>query len=451
MKLEFSHKEASNHRLILIFTGWSCDASLYSEIVVPGWDTAIVYDYSNPEIELEQLSGYSTIWLFAWSLGVAMAQASVPRELITYAVAVNGTPTPVDDSIGIPAAIYQGTAQNLSIGNLLKFRRRMAGSADTFNLLFDKEFTDKDIVSLKHQLIVVNAIASLSDNIKFQWDKAYISNHDLIFPPANMTNAWNQLNVPVEYLDAPHYVDLYNIVRLEIPDTAKIASRFAKAANTYDKQAKAQFRMASILAEKAEEYCGKTGGSVLEIGPGTGVFTREYAKVLKPEHIDFVDICHISPIGMAHSEQYFQADAEIWMEDNDRQYDVILSSCAIQWFANKKRFFENCKRMLRPGGVLALATFMPGTLRELDGVRPTPNLYHDKRQLLDMLIPLFDDIKIDTEKITLTFASSRMMLMHLKETGVAGSAPSTGIRPEAIADIKTLTYNGGFILARKNK
>ncbi|MDE6792741.1 MAG: DUF452 family protein, partial [Muribaculaceae bacterium] len=69
MKLEFINRE-NNGRLILIFAGWSTDASFYSHIRLSGWDTLVAWDYSDFNFPEKILDGYHTIALFAWSLGV---------------------------------------------------------------------------------------------------------------------------------------------------------------------------------------------------------------------------------------------------------------------------------------------------------------------------------------------------------------------------------------------
>ena len=91
----------------------SLTGSLYQDIEITGWDVAVVYDYSDLSVDLSFLEGYNTVWLFAWSLGVRMAAASLPPEKITAAFAINGTLSPVSDTEGIPPKIYNATADNL--------------------------------------------------------------------------------------------------------------------------------------------------------------------------------------------------------------------------------------------------------------------------------------------------------------------------------------------------
>lgn len=95
------------------------------------------------------------------------------------------------------------------------------------------------------------------------------------------------------------------------------------------------------------------------------LFTHEYAPKVKAGSITFVDITATGPFDVADIEEYVVSDAELWIEKCERQYDMIVSASAIQWFADIPRFLHLCHERLRPGGVLAISTFTPGILRSL--------------------------------------------------------------------------------------
>ena len=116
---------------MLIFSGWSTEPGFYSDLHAEGWDIMLVYDYSQHGLEIAGLDRYRTVFLLAWSLGVAAAERAVgdgwlDPDRISGAIAINGTPYPADDALGIPTAIYDGTEASLSLKNLKRFRRRMA-------------------------------------------------------------------------------------------------------------------------------------------------------------------------------------------------------------------------------------------------------------------------------------------------------------------------------------
>lgn len=447
MKIEFISQNSENSSLILIFAGWSTTPSLYGDVRMTGWDVAVIYDYDNLNLDFSFLDKYSTIWVFAWSLGVRIAAITLPANKITAAYAINGTLSPVDDEEGIPVEIYNGTAENLDARNLKKFRRRMAADADTFRRVFDSDFSEDEIVSLKKQLYLIGLLDV--PNNELPWRRAYIGTDDKIFPPANMERCWNKISVEIVKLPNAHYIPLLDIVKSVIPDYDTIAKRFHDALNTYDDNARAQQMIVNTLTGRLSTLNIPTGTKILEIGPGTGLFTYKYAKVLKPSELHFVDIAPVCPMNVADKEKYFCEDAEKWMRECAEKYDCILSSSTIQWFANIPEFLYNCSKALRPGGRILLSSFLPGNLGELDALRPSPIHYHAESEYRRWLEEFFTDIEIRKEEITLKFSSPRELMMHLKYTGVAGSAPSPHVSPASLRNIHAITYRPIYISATR--
>lgn len=427
MRIDFIKRESDSTRLILLFAGWSADARIAQDVDMPGWDVAVVSDYSDFKLDIKFLEEYYTVYLFAWSLGVYAASVALPADKITAAFAINGTLSPIDDDMGIPIEIFQGTADNLSPRNLLKFRMRMMFDREEWNNnahLFDTNTDETRINHLQRQLYnFINHSKKKTSVNKIEWTRAYISDSDRIFPPDNMRNAWNrQENVEIISLNGGHFVSLSTIVSNVIPDSLKLTERFTKASDTYDTQAIAQYSIAIRLSKMLETLKPERESHILEIGCGTGLFTREYAHRLNPSKATFVDITKCGPFGIADEEEYVVDDAERWIAETDKKWDIILSASCIQWFANIPMFLQNCRNRLNERGILAISTFLPGNLFELDATRPSPLIYPDKNMLQKILSELFTEVIIESEDIVVEFQSHREMLMHLKHTGVAGSS-----------------------------
>lgn len=442
-------KNEGSRRLILIFTGWGTGPELYTDIDIPGWDVAVVFRIDRKPLDMSALEGYYTIYLFAWSLGVYMADIKLPPERITRAFAINGSVAPVHDSYGIPVEIFRGTADNLTPRNLTRFRRRTMPDSETFRRLFPEEGSPMMCRCLASQLYEVIDMLDGSEGLPhLQWTRAYIGSQDRIFPPANLVRAWS-LDPCVEIVrsDDAHFMDIPAIIRSVIADTEIVSARFAKAAATYDSHAIPQQMTALHLAAMIRK-CAKPQDihNVLEIGPGTGFLTHSWRKFLNPEHTDFVDITAVGPFDIPGHAEYHVADAETWITQQSRKYDLIVSSSVIQWFADIPGFLRNCSNLLNSGGVLAISTFAPGNLGELDKLRPAPLMYPSIDTLCTALGHDFDITATDALSITMEFESRRHLLMHLKHTGVAGSA-SSGII--SATPLTTLTYLPIFITARK--
>ena len=434
MKLEFTRREPGNTRLILVFSGWSTSASLYADIIKPGWDTAVVTDYSDINFPEEALTPYTTVYLYCWSMGVWAASRVVPTCKITMAFAVNGTEHPIDDQRGIPGRVFRGTADTLNERNLMKFRRRMVGDSG-----MDIETLSKDsasVVHLKKELeTILFQIDRFSSNSPIHWRRVYIGKSDLIFPSNNQRRAWEEVgNRCGEIYESndPHYISMKRIVDTTIPDIKKVGQRFEDSSGSYDSNATAQAKIARRLTEFIRNSHVGTSPSILEIGQGTGLFTKMYGKIVKPRRVEFVDIYPTPHFHIADDETYHVTDAEIWMEKQHSRYDLIVSASTIQWFRNPERFFENSSRLLNKDGVLVCSTFLPGTLAIFDRFRPSPMLYHKKEDLMSFARNWFEKVEEEELNIELKFSDAKQALLHLRHTGVGGSFGRFGLLREVI-------------------
>lgn len=166
-----------------------------------------------------------------------------------------------------------------------------------------------------------------------------------------MHRAWkHEADTEIVELDASHLVELTDIVRMVIADPAKVSEKFSKASISYDTHAIAQYSAAIKLADMLRGMNPATECDLLEIGCGTGLFTREYARFIKPRRATFADITETGPFGIAEEEEYVVEDAERWIERQRREWDVIVSASAIQWFADIPRFLHECHSYCAPEG-----------------------------------------------------------------------------------------------------
>lgn len=450
MIIDYLKKEADNTRLILIMAGWNAGPEVAAGIELPGWDVAVAHDYSHFNIDNEFLDSYYTVYVFAWSMGVFAAEMLLPKDRITAAYAINGTLTPVNDMTGIPETIFLGTLDNLNERNLYKFRIRISG-----NRAIAQELTksgNTDIVNLKDQLVNIREYQNRNlarGKARLPWVRAYISDHDKIFPPENQKRAWAfECDTEVINITGEHFADLRNIIRSVIPDIRTVSQRFKKATSSYDTHAIAQYSAAIKLAGQLNDMGVKKGLKILEIGCGTGLFTREYARSLTPTEVTFVDITETGPFGIAENEEYIVADAEKWITDQSRRWDAIVSASAIQWFADIPRFLHECSIHLNPEGIIAISTFVPGNMEELDSLRPSPLRYPTSTQLIEWMQRDFKEVTVREDIIRVEFQSAREMLMHLKHTGVGGSSPSTTQSIKDFSNLRSLTYRPVYVTGK---
>lgn len=448
MNVDFLKKENTG-KLILIFAGWSTTPEFYSHISHDGFDVAVAYGYDDLDFPVRILEGYSTVCLFAWSLGVFVASASVPFDKIAMAVAVNGTESPVDDSFGIPGNIYDGTIESLNDRNLMKFRRRMSGKS------YDRiknSFTFFDIPELQRQLRFIKTTSSGFEG-KGKWNKVFISSEDAIFPPENQMAFWKSKfpETSISVIEKPHYIDLAGIIESAIPRHNKIGKRFKNALTSYSSEAVAQKEIACRLLDMIPQG---NYYSVLEIGPGSGIFTKLFADRFKPREMTFSDLYELPCFNLSPEEIYIVCDAENWTEMeaecNPEGYDAVVSASAIQWFVNPEKFIANASKLIRNGGILACSTFLPGNLEELSVVNPLGLIYRSKEEIENALRTNFDDFITFEDKIELDFESPRDVIHHLHATGVGGSSGSGATVRELLSRLPSrLTYRPLYFVARK--
>jgi malonyl-CoA O-methyltransferase len=108
----------------------------------------------------------------------------------------------------------------------------------------------------------------------------------------------------------------------------------------------------------------------------------------------------------------------------DASVDLVFSNLMLQWCQDPDTVFGECRRVLRPGGLLTFTTFGPDTLVELrrawaaaDG-RTHVNRFIDMHDLGDALVRsgLAEPV-MDVERFVLTYAEVRDLMRDLKAIG----------------------------------
>ena len=169
--------------LILCLAGWSTSPELFRHLEVPEQtDLWIAYDYRTLAFE-ETFTPYKEVHLVAWSLGVWVAtRLWAGHRSFTTATALNGTPFPMHDTLGIPTAIFEGTLHQISEEGMRRFNRRMCGDKETFNRY--SELSPRPLEEIKEELeslynqILPEKLESADPRISTFWDQ-YLGRGDL--------------------------------------------------------------------------------------------------------------------------------------------------------------------------------------------------------------------------------------------------------------------------------
>ncbi|SYX87595.1 methyltransferase domain-containing protein [Paenibacillus alvei] len=121
---------------------------------------------------------------------------------------------------------------------------------------------------------------------------------------------------------------------------------------------------------------------ILDIGCGTGMLSERLARAFPGAELTLVDLslCMLERASMKLTRtgvspaniHVINADAEAWLENACGQegterptYNIIASNAAFQWFNSPADTTHRLLQLLAPDGILAFATFLPGTVREL--------------------------------------------------------------------------------------
>ena len=221
MNIDFLRRSGSP-TLELFFAGWGMDSRPFAWAAdspqTADCDFAVCYDYTDIQLDRvnqasAKLHGYSEVRVRAWSLGVYAASLVLPDMgcAISTAVAINGTLWPVDDELGIPHAVYDATAANLTAESLERFNRRMCGA---HRPVFEARRPLRTVDSLRAELLNIRECAADRAKPQFTgWTQAVLSSRDKIFPIANMRRAWPA--TPQFELDEPHYMPDIPFVTVE--------------------------------------------------------------------------------------------------------------------------------------------------------------------------------------------------------------------------------------------
>lgn len=206
-----------------------------------------------------------------------------------------------------------------------------------------------------------------------------------------------------------------------------VRAAFAKAAATYDAESDVQRQVAEELAARLPRAASR----VLEIGCGSGGYTRRLAARFPQAGIEAVDFCP-QMLEQARSRcaelsnvTWVLADGEA-LPLEPATYDLITSSSALQWFSDAGTAIPHFARSLKPGGELAFSVFGPQAFAELnhvlaaEGLRPAAAGFAGADLWRGVMEASFTSVHIETLKVLRTYPTLAALLRKLQLTGANG-------------------------------
>ncbi len=207
-----------------------------------------------------------------------------------------------------------------------------------------------------------------------------------------------------------------------------IASAFGQAAD-YDAHAAIQREAAARLADRVAALALPPNPRVLEIGCGTGLLGAVLVGQLPGARWLMTDL---APAMVERARARFAGRPEIVFAVMDGEapgvagpFDLIVSSLAMQWFADLPASVARLRRLLAPGGRIAFTTLAAGSFAEwraAHGELPCGTPIYPEGQALAAL-----GLDVSTETLIEHHSDARDFLHSVKAIG-AGT-PRPGHRP----------------------
>lgn len=262
-------------------------------------------------------------------------------------------------------------------------------------------------------------------------------------------------------------------------DKELVAKRFSYSRSTYDREASVQRQVAEKMMRLLTDALLSAGiprpqlpthfRHIVELGCGTGSYSRMLLNTLQPETLLLNDLCRdmeecVRELCTTRTPRvsFLPGDAEAL--DFPRETDLITSCSTLQWFNDPGAFLTRCHQALVADGLLAFSTFGTTNMHEIRQLTGHGLDYLSVEELQALLSPHFDILHAEEEVVTLPFPTPQAVLKHLKQTGVTGTEKRIWTRSRLQSFCKeyttrfsdaagnvNLTYHPIYIIARKNK
>jgi malonyl-CoA O-methyltransferase len=211
-------------------------------------------------------------------------------------------------------------------------------------------------------------------------------------------------------------------------DPLAVRRSFDAASSTYDRASSVHGEIRARLLDRLD-LVRMEPKVVVDLGAGTGVASRALSQRYSSAQVVALD-SSLRMLQVARRRQGWLrrfgrlAACAGSLPLKDASVDLVFSNLMLQWCNEPHRVFGEIRRVLRTQGLFTFTTLGPDTLKELRDAwrrvdrRTHVNRFIDMHDLGDALVRSgFADPVMDTERLTVTYASFDSLAADLKQSG----------------------------------
>jgi malonyl-CoA O-methyltransferase len=208
----------------------------------------------------------------------------------------------------------------------------------------------------------------------------------------------------------------------------RVRDSFERAAGGYDAAAVLQQRVRLELHQRLD-LVRLEPAVVLDLGAGTGAGAQDLRRRYAGSRVVAIDLAEAMLRQASRRQRLFRRFDRICADAGalplqDASVDLIVSNLTLHWCDDPDRVFAECRRVLKPGGLLTFTTYGPDTLVELRRAWAAAdahvhvNRFIDMHDLGDALVRAgLAEPVMDVERYTLTYVSVHDLMRDLKAIG----------------------------------
>jgi malonyl-CoA O-methyltransferase len=244
-----------------------------------------------------------------------------------------------------------------------------------------------------------------------------------------------------------------------LPDPREVRESFNRVADGYDRHAALEQEVCRRLLERCE-FQRLAPRSIVDLGCGTGEGSQALKQKFRRAQVIGLDFAPGMLARLRRRSSLLRPLRAVCGDIRKLPFasssmDLLFSNMAIHWCPDPAAVFDECRRVLRPDGMLLFATLGPASLAEFAeawveagipaSVAPLPDLL----QVGDALMAAgFREPVMDMERITLQYPDLDALVRELECTGssqlVHGWAEWRGLR-QPLESVLASRLGGGRV------